>query len=979
MSKILEGLNTEQKEAVTTTEGPLLVIAGAGTGKTTVITRRIAYLIEQKLAKPSEILSLTFTEKAAAEMEERVDVLVPYGYIDTWISTFHAFGDRVLHENALDLGLPPDFKILTRPAQILFFRQNLFSFDLDYFRPLSNPTKFIEAILSFFSRCKDEDISPEDYAVFVEELEKKKDKVKKDKQEEFEIELKKQKELSRAYTHYEKIKSEAGLLDFGDQVLMTLRLFRARPGILKKYQEQFKYILVDEFQDTNWTQNELVSLLSKPKENVCVVADDDQSIYRFRGAAISNVLEFKKQYPKVKIVTLTKNYRSTQRILDAAYKLIVQNNPDRLEVAEGIDKHLVSQVKGPNGESPVELYCETMSQEANSVAEEIVQLTKGKKRSYKDIAILVRANAHADSFLKALNLRSIPSRFVGSSGLYSQSEIQLLISFLYSIADSDDSLQLFTLATSDIYRLPMNEAIKATSFARRKGRSLRWVFDSVRKHAHEIDLSSEAVEVIEKLKDDIDFFLDMARKENAGKVLYEFLKKTKYLTRLDQEASVQSATKIQNIARFFDKIAEFNSVATNTSIRAFVEWLEMMRSVGDDPATAEFDPDIDAVTVMTVHAAKGLEFPVVFMVGLVAESFPSRERKEAIPLPNELVKEVLPSGDFHLQEERRLFYVGMTRAMQKLYFTWSRDMGGKRVRKVSPFVFEALDKVISETQLQKQNPIERIEQFGLFDSKNLLTGKVEPKIIRLSQGSIDDYQTCAYKYRYIHVLRLPIAKHHAVIYGSALHVAVAEYYRQKITGKLLGLDELLTMFENSWVSEGFLSLEHEEQRLVQGKKVLSDFWDREREKEEIPTFVEKEFKFSVGDSFVAGRFDRVDVRNDEVKIIDFKSTQSRSKEEVEKAAKESLQMRVYALAYFKNYKQVPNFVGIYDLESGYVGGYKPTKELLKDTEELISETDQNIRENLRSDDFPANPKYFGRLPACHYCAYNSICPFSLAR
>src|SRR4030043_337363 len=170
MSKVLEGLNQQQKEAVTTTKGPLLIIAGAGTGKTTVITRRIAYLIEQKLAKPSEILALTFTEKAAGEMEERVDILVPYGYIDTWISTFHAFGNRVLQENAIDLGLPPDFRVLTRPQQVLFFQQNLFAFDLDYYRPLANPTKFIEAILTFISRCKDEDIMPEQYRRYVEKL-----------------------------------------------------------------------------------------------------------------------------------------------------------------------------------------------------------------------------------------------------------------------------------------------------------------------------------------------------------------------------------------------------------------------------------------------------------------------------------------------------------------------------------------------------------------------------------------------------------------------------------------------------------------------------------------------------------------------------------------------------------------------------------------------------------------------------------------
>src|SRR3990170_8049655 len=207
MSKILEGLNVQQKEAVTTTEGPLLVIAGAGTGKTTAITRRIAYLIEQKLAKPSEIIALTFTEKAAGEMEERVDVLVPYGYIDTWISTFHAFGNRVLQENALDLGLPPDFKVLTRPSQILFFQQNLFAFDLYYYRPLSNPTKFIQAILQFIARLKDEDIKPADYKKYVRNLKKTTLKKLGLTKKEFEEEIKKQEELANVYGKYEDLKT----------------------------------------------------------------------------------------------------------------------------------------------------------------------------------------------------------------------------------------------------------------------------------------------------------------------------------------------------------------------------------------------------------------------------------------------------------------------------------------------------------------------------------------------------------------------------------------------------------------------------------------------------------------------------------------------------------------------------------------------------------------------------------------------------
>ena len=273
MSEILKGLTPDQAKAVSNTAGPLLIIAGAGTGKTTVISRRIAYIIEKKLAKPSEILALTFTEKAAAEMEERVDILVPYGYVDTWISTFHAFGDRILREEALDLGMPTDFQVLTKPQQILFVQQNLFAFDLRHYRPLSNPTKFIEGILALISRCKDEDVSPEDYLEVAKGLKKSQDK------EEYE----KQFELASFYTKYEDLKLSAGKVDYGDQVYLTLKLFRDQPQILKEYQNKFKYILVDEYQDTNYAQNELVKLLANSHKNICVVGDDDQSITSFGG------------------------------------------------------------------------------------------------------------------------------------------------------------------------------------------------------------------------------------------------------------------------------------------------------------------------------------------------------------------------------------------------------------------------------------------------------------------------------------------------------------------------------------------------------------------------------------------------------------------------------------------------------------------------------------------------------------------------
>jgi len=301
-------LNKEQLAAIKHKEGPLLIIAGAGTGKTTVITERIKYLIIGKQAKANEILALTFTEKAAREMEERVDVVMPFGWTQMWISTFHSFCDRVLRREALHIGFNPKYHLTTVAESVQFVRNNLFKFELDYFRPLGNPTKFVGGMLQHFSRLQDEDVSPNQYLDWA----KLNFKSKKTKSIEERIESSKWLELAKTYKTYEELKVKGDILDFGDLIVKTLKLFRDRPNVLADYQKQFKYILVDEFQDTNYAQNELAILLSKKTKNITVCGDDDQSVYRFRGAAVSNIIQFRKNFPKARIVVLTKNYRSTQ-------------------------------------------------------------------------------------------------------------------------------------------------------------------------------------------------------------------------------------------------------------------------------------------------------------------------------------------------------------------------------------------------------------------------------------------------------------------------------------------------------------------------------------------------------------------------------------------------------------------------------------------------------------------------------------------
>ncbi len=957
---ILDGLNEEQREAVTTTEGPLLIVAGAGTGKTTVIARRIAYIISQKLAAPSEILALTFTDKAAAEMEERVDVLVPYGYVDTKIATFHAFGDEVLRDHALELGITPDFRVMTRPEQILFVKQHLFEFDLDYYRPLSNPYKFIEAMLTLISRAKDADVTPEEYLHYAEQIQGDDE------------EKKRQLELANFYAQYERLKTEASLLDFGDQIVMTLKLFRLKPQVLAFYQNRYRYILVDEYQDTNFAQNELVKMLAAGHQNICVVGDDDQSIYKFRGAAISNILEFKKTYPQSKQVVLTKNYRSTQPILAAAYRLIQHNNPDRLEVRNEIVKKLVS-VRKEKGQPPKLFFANTLSEETDLVAKEIMTLTTEKGLKFADIAILVRANEAAIPFIQALNMRSIPYQFIGSFGLYDRPEIRMLIAFIKNLSTLSDDLSLYYLATSEIYQVPVEEMLKVNDFAKRTNKSL---FGVMSDYLKQLNLSHSTQLKIEQLIGDLREGMKLSRKLNAGQVLYYYLQKSGYLKNLVKENSVQAQEKIANIAKFFERISEFSQIAQLDSVQNFASFLEVMRASGENPATAQIDPDLDAVNIITIHSAKGLEFRAVFLVNLVADRFPVRERGDPIMLPTALIKETLPVGDFHLQEERRLFYVGLTRAMDYLYLTYARDYGGKRPKKVSPFVLETLGVAQVAGMPVKASHLEKLAKFTappsgqlVFDlsKKKIIT---EEKVISLSRIEIESYLSCALQYWYSHVARLPVPRNYNLVYGTALHKAVEEFYRYKLRGQLITLEQLEAILEGAWVSEGFLTAEHERASLAKAKQVIAQFYQREAATPLPNVEVEKSFKFTHNNVIVKGRFDYLE-KGEKVRILDFKSTEDVGESQALERVKQSIQLKIYALAYYKITGQLPDEMGIYFLDNGLISTVQVEEKHLEEARHAIDV----VAIGVRVGNFKANPKE-GAF-TCQYCSFNRICPAAL--
>lgn len=676
----LSKLNKEQKRAVTHGEGPLLIVAGPGTGKTNVIANRIAYLIEKKKAKPEEILAVTFTEKAAGEMEQRVDELISQGYIDLQISTFHAFAERVLKDYGLDIGLPVDFKILDEPASWLLLRQNINKFNLKYYKPLGNPSKFISALISHFARCKDQEIWPQDYLRFARTV--------KDKEEKEKI-----REVAFCYLAYQKTLLEKGLLDFGDLINYCLKLFRERPLILKKYRERFKYILVDEFQDANWAQYKLVKLLAAPKNNLTMTADDDQAIYRWRGASFGNVVQFRKDFPKAKQIVLLKNYRSCQNILDKAYKFIQANNPNRLERISRINKNLLAEKKD---RGVIEhLYFATLEEEAAGVADKIIELfKKDKKANLRDFAVLVRANNYVQPFARAFERAEIPYQFLALKGLYLKPAVLDLISYFKLLDNYHENSAVFRILNLPFLKISAEDIAKITQYSYRFSKS---IYETLKELSFIPGLSQNTILSCQRILSLAKKHSEMAKSKNVSEIALAFLEDSGYLEYLVKE---EKKEEINYLTQFHNKIKRFEEENLNPRLRNFMEELNLELEAGEG-GKMEFDlsqgPDV--VRIMTLHSAKGLEFKYVFLVNLVDKRFPSAERKDLIGIPDPLIKDKIPKGNIHLEEERRLFYVGMTRAKEGLYFTSAKDYGGEREKKISLFLKELGYK----TPLQKEH------------------------------------------------------------------------------------------------------------------------------------------------------------------------------------------------------------------------------------------------------------------------------------
>ena len=958
-------LNKEQIEAIKFGNGPLLIIAGAGTGKTTVITERIKYLILSGKAKADQILALTFTEKAAREMEERVDVAMPYGYTQMWIMTFHSFCDQILRREALHIGLDPRYKLMTEADAIQLLRTNLFKLDLNYFRPLGNPTKFLSGMLQHFSRLQDEDVSPSDYIAWVNS---KIQEPNSKQTEEQKIELQKWQELARAYREYDEIKVKNSFLDFGDLIVKTLKLFRDRPNILSEYQKQFKYILVDEFQDTNFAQNELVKLLVGKDGNVTTVLDDDQSIYRFRGAAVSNALYFRKSYPKTKVISLVKNYRSTQEILDRAHDLIQFNNPDRLEVIEKISKRLISQV-AKNGSLIEFIHADRVENEADLIAKEIKKIGAEEHYRWLDFAILVRANNHSEPIMRALSRHGIPYQFLGPGRLFKQPEIVDLISYLKVLYNFEDSVAFYKVLSNEYFDINPRDVAAMGNYARKHNLSL---FETTEK-IDDVLVMDDTKGKVKKLLEIIKKHFGLIKKETAGQILYYYLEDTGLMQKLLSPETVTAEGRAKNISKFFDKLKSYEVDHEDATIPAVVDWLDLSMELGESPLAADTNwTEVDAVNILTAHSAKGLEFPVVFLVNLVAQRFPTTERREQIPIPESLIKEVLPVGDYHLEEERRLFYVGMTRAKEKLYLTAADYYGeGKREKKLSPFIFEALgDKIISaEKTVVKSDQLSFLD-YSVSNVPDIDSDTQPLQIDYLSYSQIETFNVCPLHYKLKYIYKVPTPPSASASFGTSIHLTLKNFFEQVASGAKPSDKLLYKLLEDYWVGEGYATKKHERDFFEKGKLYLSGFLREGFNPKNLPVALEQPFTVPIGkDLKIGGKIDRVDYLGDgKIEIIDYKTGATiPTQREVDK----NLQLSFYALAASKiqmePFGKKPDQIklSLYFLDTQEkISTIKSVKDLEKATEEIFK-----VRDEIEKSDFKCSGHMFCQMG----CEYSLFC------
>jgi DNA helicase-2/ATP-dependent DNA helicase PcrA len=981
-------LNPEQDAAVTHLGAPLLIIAGAGTGKTRVITERVAYLLDHgEGLRPENVVALTFTERATAVMSTRIRERLgdmPSGEVR--VHTFHSFALRLIEEQSARLEQRQKSELLDNIDFWILLRRHLESLQLEVFWKNAEPGKFLRNLIEFMSRAHDELVSVEDYEAYVEGLEEQLHRdvdAGKVSSEEAELQLKRDREIARVYRVATGLLADAGAQTFGDVIATAVRLLRQFPEIREHYENQFRAILVDEFQDTNVAQIELLHLLAQSHQNITVVGDDDQGIYRFRGASSESFTLFARKFPRFRQLKLTRNYRSTRRILRLANQLITVN-PDRFDP----NKDLWTEKE--EGEPVSLLVASEPDDEAFAVAAEIDRL-HGGGRAFNDVAVLYRAHAHRDLLIKALRRRAIPFRVVGLSVLLHPSVRDLLATARFVAKPADNICCARTLVLPP-WGLTEEEFVsladRAARHSHRDGTPRPSLWEVIREAARD--------ETPTPLKTKLGLFVrwaDSLRKAVAKRPALAALKVCAgELQRntppaqavLGDVTSFHEEQIEKPVRRVLKFVEEWQRRFKEGGLKDFLEYFDLYLEAGGDIADEEKEfPGREAVRLMTVHAAKGLEFPVVFVLRLTQNYFPAKQRSTLLPFPEVLRKEGLLPPGAHIHEERRLGYVAMTRAQQLLILTavtkprWklseflsdiqrdpkqaAHDLRIGRVEPSGENLTEelSLDPAADEALIRNSRlpywalrnaPLPAVESVATADE------------LKLSASSMETYRTCPMQYKFGHLYGLSGGPSAPLTVGSILHECVRQFFVWKQEEGEFPLERMEEFLNRRWRSVGFEDKYQEDRYRASALEQLRRFYEKNIHLDVAVWAQEKSFQFPIDHIVVMGRIDQMNEEAaGQLELVDYKTGRPKDQREADR----SLQLSVYALACHESFHREPARLSFYNLENGEKITTDRTAAQLELDREMILE----IARQIRRREFSPRRNYF-----CPQCDFLGVCP-----
>lgn len=929
MAEIL--LNEGQASAVNNQKWPLLVVAGAGTGKTRVIVEKINQLLNNGV-QAERILALTFTEKAAAEMLDRV-LERRGGYeLEMPILTFNAYGDTILREFAADSNLGVHFTLLGDSAKIVFLSQQFEALQLDYFAPISNPEAHIPQLADYFSKLKQFVISPESYIEFVSHMPTNDDAEQ--------LEKKKHAELANAYKQYILLCESKQVIDYDDQIYAVIRLLQNRPNVLKQLQEHYHTILVDEFQDTNPMQSALISLLTTDQTELMVVGDDDQSIYGFRGATLANILDFKTKYPESNQVTLTENYRSSQAILDASYRLIQNNNPHRLEASLSIDKRLRSAKKSS---LEPQLHCfASLSQEMQWLADDIQKaIDTGVEAG--EIAVLCRRNKTAQYVSEALELNNIDHVVIGEKyQLYKTKIVRTLTEALKTVVDPLASVSLYHTLTSELFQVAPHDLSTYASEAKKTHQSLESYLHS----------NTEPGTVIHDAVQHIMTWRTHSGTLTVGKLLYEILESSGLKDRLYTAAlnNDEAGLTIMQLSQYFRTIQEFEQIAMQPSAVQYIESLPVLAAAGQTDEDGTLELSNTKVNILTIHKAKGLEWDNVYIPDCTEGSFPMRKMTEGLAVPNALTEAWHSDADDHIAEERRLMYVAATRARSNLTMTYAEKHYTPTPRKPSRFLSELFEQLPRQYAPEGQQELAlTMPLIGEASTKSIqLPSSMQLRdTIRLSVSQITNFLNCPLDFYYRYILNVPAPQSHAATYGSAIHTVIETFNKSRLNNEPVTVDTLLRVLDQEWKAEGYLSKDHEQKARLQARSTVKNFYETHNS-EAPPTLVEWPFsvKFENEKLTITGRLDAVFQTKDATEIRDYKTSSSvNTAEKAKSRATSSDQLTLYALIWQEQHGILPTNLSLEFVDTGIIGSVRKTERGVQTMRSKISAVAEAIRTN----------------------------------